>query len=196
MQAVLCMQLSFLYLLYGAPALCKHFGAGRGALAGCTKPAHTVQLEGCLASQLAPWCAGDHGFDPLRLADDAENRRWMVHSEIFHGRVAMTGVAGILFTSLAHAAGQDIPEWFDAGKVYLERNPDVSFGALVYTTLILSGWAEAKRWQDWLKPGSQADGSFLGITGAQGRWRAVAGNGGEGGGQAGGREGRGSAERG
>ncbi|GAB4819136.1 hypothetical protein N2152v2_006182 [Parachlorella kessleri] len=106
---------------------------------------------------------GDYGFDPLRLADDPENRRWLVHSEIFHGRVAMTGVAGILYTSLANASGQDIPEWFDAGKVYAETHPDVPFGALVYTTFLLSGWAEAKRWQDYKKPGSQADGSFFGI---------------------------------
>lgn len=145
----------------------------------------------------------------------------MVQSELIHGRVAMTGVAGILFTSvrgeprcaccavprcagghgargqlctaghpsdwrrppsplpqLAHAAGQDIPEWYEAGKVYMERNPDVSFGALVYTTIILSGWAEAKRWQDWLKPGSQADGSFLGITGGCRGWLAGGGRGG------------------
>ena len=31
-------------------------------------------------------------------------------------------------------------------------------------TLLLSGWAESKRWADFKNPGSQGDGSFLGIT--------------------------------
>ena len=52
--------------------------------------------------------------------------------------------------------------------MYAEAHPDQSFGALLYTTFLLSGWAEAKRWMDFEKPGSQADGSFLGITGG---WR-------------------------
>lgn len=117
-----------------------------------------------VAPHLTGELPGDYGFDPLKLGDDAENLRWMVQSELVHGRTAMTGVAGILFTSLAHSAGQDVPEWFDAGKVYMDAHPEVSFGALVYTTFALCGWAEAKRWMDFEKPGSQADGSFLGIT--------------------------------
>ena len=65
---------------------------------------------------------------------------------------------------LAHKSGADIPEWFDAGKVFLERNPNINFGALVYTTILLSGWAEFKRLGDIRSPGSQGDGSFFGIT--------------------------------
>jgi len=76
----------------------------------------------------------------------------------------MTGVAGILFTSLAHASGADIPEWYDAGKVYMQQHPNVSFGALVWSTFVMCGWAEFKRLQDIRNPGSQGDGSFLGVT--------------------------------
>lgn len=87
-----------------------------------------------------------------------------VAAEIHHCRIAMTGVAGILFTSAAHHSGAAIPEWFDAGKVYLEQHPEVNFGALVWTTIALSGWAEFKRLLEIRNPGSQGDGSFLGIT--------------------------------
>ena len=76
----------------------------------------------------------------------------------------MAGVAGILFTSLAHHGGADIPEWFNAGKVYMDTHPEVSFGALLWSTIALSGWVEFKRLQDIRNPGSQGDGSFLGIT--------------------------------
>jgi light-harvesting complex I chlorophyll a/b binding protein 5 len=74
----------------------------------------------------------------------------------------MTGVAGILFTSTAHTMGASgpypftgvVPEWYEAGKVYMEQNPDVSFGALVWTTFALSGWAEFNRLQDLRSHGS------------------------------------------
>ena len=108
--------------------------------------------------------AGDYGFDPLGLGSSPEQLAWNVQAELIHGRVAMTGVAGILVTSAAHSGGSDIPEWYEAGKVYMERNPDVSFGALLWTTIALSGWVEFKRLQDIRNPGSQGDGSFLGIT--------------------------------
>jgi hypothetical protein len=107
---------------------------------------------------------GDYGFDPLRLGSSPEQLKWNQQAELIHCRTAMAGVAGILFTSLAHHAGVDIPEWFEAGKVYMERNPEVSFGALLWSTIVLSGWAEFKRLQDIRAPGSQGDGSFLGIT--------------------------------
>ena len=108
--------------------------------------------------------AGDYGFDPIGLGSSPEQLAWNVQAELVHGRTAMTAVAGILFTSLAHHAGADIPEWYEAGKVYMQQHPEVSFGALVWTTFALSGWAEFKRLQDIRNPGSQADGSFLGIT--------------------------------
>ncbi|KAI8104487.1 hypothetical protein M9434_003042 [Picochlorum sp. BPE23] len=108
--------------------------------------------------------AGDFGFDPLGLGSSPEQLAWNVQAELIHGRLAMTAVAGILYTSVAHSAGADVPEWYEAGKVYMDKNPEVSFGALVWTTIALSGWVEFKRLQDIRNPGSQGDGSFLGIT--------------------------------
>lgn len=105
-----------------------------------------------------------YGFDPLGLGSSPEQLAWNVQAELIHGRLAMTGVAGILFTSLAHTSGAAIPEWYEAGKVYMANNPNVSFGALVWTTIALSGFVEFKRLQDIRNPGSQGDGSFLGIT--------------------------------
>ena len=40
----------------------------------------------------------------------------------------------------------------------------LSAGSLIFTQLLLSGWVEGKRWADLKNPGSQGDGSFLGIT--------------------------------
>ena len=37
-------------------------------------------------------------------------------------------------------------------------------GSLLFTQLLFSGWVEGKRWADLYNPGSQGDGSFLGIT--------------------------------
>jgi Chlorophyll A-B binding protein len=40
----------------------------------------------------------------------------------------------------------------------------VGSGSLLGVQLLLCGWAEIKRWEDFKNPGSQGDGSFLGIT--------------------------------
>lgn len=39
-----------------------------------------------------------------------------------------------------------------------------SVGTLLATTFYAMGWVETKRWWDLKNPGSQADGSFLGVT--------------------------------
>lgn len=109
-------------------------------------------------------CAGDFGFDPLGLGSSPEQLAWNVQAELIHCRLAMTGVAGILLTSAIHGSDPSFPEWYEAGRVYMEQHPDVSFGALLWTTIALSGFVEFKRLQDIRNPGSQGDGSFLGIT--------------------------------
>jgi light-harvesting complex I chlorophyll a/b binding protein 5 len=86
-----------------------------------------------------------------------------VQAELVHGRWAMLGVAGILFTSIGAAAGLGFPQWFDAGKVAAESSY-ASFPNLLVTTFLLMGWAEGKRWADIKNPGSQGDGSFFGVT--------------------------------
>ncbi len=102
--------------------------------------------------------AGDFGFDPLGLGSSPEQLAWNVEAELIHGRLAMMGVAGCLYASLAHGAGAPVPEWFNAGKVYMDAHPEVSFGALVWTTVALSGFVEFKRLGDIRSRGSQNDG--------------------------------------
>ncbi len=40
----------------------------------------------------------------------------------------------------------------------------VCAAALLFIQIILTGWVETKRWLDFRNPGSQGDGSFLGVT--------------------------------
>lgn len=111
--------------------------------------------------------AGDYGFDPLSLGSEPETLRWYVQAELVHCRTAMTAVAGILFTAIGAEAGLGFPQWFDAGKVAIERSP-IPFGTLLAVQLILCHWVETKRWADFKNPGSQAqgvfDGSFQGFV--------------------------------
>lgn len=107
--------------------------------------------------------AGNYGFDPLYLAaKDEESMKWMVHAELQHCRWSMLGAAGIMLTSIGAAVGLPFPQWYEAGK-----QADIgnwSFGTLLFTQAILFHWVETKRGMDLKKPGSQADGSFFGIT--------------------------------
>uniref|UniRef100_A0A7S3R4R1 Chlorophyll a-b binding protein, chloroplastic n=2 Tax=Eukaryota TaxID=2759 RepID=A0A7S3R4R1_DUNTE len=107
--------------------------------------------------------AGDYGFDPLHLSEEPEMRKWMVQAELVHARWAMLGVAGILFTSIAAKNGAPFPDWYDAGKEAIKTSP-APLGSLIFTELLLFGWVETKRLYDLRNPGSQGDGSFLGIT--------------------------------
>ena len=75
----------------------------------------------------------------------------------------MLGVAGMLFTSIAHKTGADIPEWFNAGKVSLEQT-DIPYPTLIMVQFFLFNFSEIKRYQDMKVPGSQGEeGSFLGF---------------------------------
>lgn len=107
--------------------------------------------------------AGDFGFDPLRLGSDPEALRWFVQAELIHCRVAMMGAAGMLFPSVLHTAGSDIPEWFVAGEVSMQQS-GIPLPALIFAQVLMSQFVELKRLEDWKNPGSQADGQFFGIT--------------------------------
>ncbi|KXZ52093.1 hypothetical protein GPECTOR_10g1116 [Gonium pectorale] len=117
-----------------------------------------------LDSPAALALAGNFGFDPLGLGKDPESLRWYQQAELVHARTAMTAVAGILIPGLLTKAGAlNVPEWYDAGKVAIE-NSFAPFNALLAVQLFLCGFVEVKRWQDFKKPGSQAEkGSFLGL---------------------------------
>jgi len=54
--------------------------------------------------------------------------------------------------------GLDFPEWYDAGKVAIEKQ-NISYGTLLWTEFLLMGWVEAKRWADFKNPGSQVGGA-------------------------------------
>ncbi|KFK36161.1 hypothetical protein AALP_AA4G086000 [Arabis alpina] len=110
--------------------------------------------------------AGDFGFDPLGLGEDPESLKWYVQAELVHARFAMLGVAGILFTDLLRTTGiRNLPVWYEAGAVKFDF---ASTKTLIVVQLLLMGFAETKRYMDFVSPGSQAqeDGSFFGIEAA------------------------------
>lgn len=87
----------------------------------------------------------------------------MVQAELVHSRFAMLGAAGIMLTSIGAKLGLGFPEWYEAGKVVVEKN-NIDYPTLLVITFLMMGWAETKRFYDFKNPGSQADGSFLGFT--------------------------------
>ncbi|KAJ1397395.1 Chlorophyll A-B binding protein [Sesbania bispinosa] len=109
--------------------------------------------------------AGDFGFDPLGLGEDPESLRWYVQAELVHARFAMLGIFGILVTDLLRVTGASkIPVWFEAGAIKYEfANTETLF----IVQLLLMGFAETKRYMDFISPGSQAkEGSFFGLEAA------------------------------
>nr|QGW67519.1 light-harvesting chlorophyll a/b-binding protein [Hevea brasiliensis] len=109
--------------------------------------------------------AGDYGFDPLGLGEDPESLKWFVQAELVHARFAMLGVAGILFTDLLRVTGiSKLPVWYEAGAVKYEF---ASTRTLLVVQLLLMGYAETRRYMDYVSPGSQAkEGSFFGMEAA------------------------------
>mmetsp|Transcript_8361 Transcript_8361/g.22619 ORF Transcript_8361/g.22619 Transcript_8361/m.22619 type:complete len:253 (-) Transcript_8361:56-814(-) len=102
---------------------------------GTETPAH-------LASSSLP---GNFGFDPLGLGKDADKLKWYAQAELQHARWAMLGVAGCLGAELFSGAN-----WFEAGSQPTFADPKVLYGIQFF----LMGWAEARRLQDYEKPGS------------------------------------------
>ncbi|GMI64944.1 photosystem I light harvesting complex gene 5 [Hibiscus trionum] len=109
--------------------------------------------------------AGDYGFDPLGLGENPESLKWYVQAELVHARFAMAGVAGILFTDLLRVTGiSNLPVWYEAGAVKFDF---ASTTTLIVVQFFLMGFAETKRYMDFISPGSQAkEGSFFGLEDA------------------------------
>jgi light-harvesting complex I chlorophyll a/b binding protein 5 len=108
---------------------------------------------------------GYYGFDPLGFIQDEESKRWYQQAELVHCRICMTSAAGILFPAIANASGAaNIPPWYSAGKVWIDTHPAFPFPSMLFVQFLLIGWVESKRWADLKNPGSQGDGSFLGVT--------------------------------
>ncbi|CAA7047955.1 unnamed protein product [Microthlaspi erraticum] len=109
--------------------------------------------------------AGDYGFDPLGLGEDPKSLKWYVQAELVHSRFAMLGVAGILFTDLLRTTGiSNLPVWYEAGAVKFDF---ASTKTLIVVQFLLMGFAETKRYMDFVSPGSQSqEGSFFGLEAA------------------------------
>jgi len=109
---------------------------------GAEAPAH---LDGSLP--------GDFGFDPLGLGKDPEKLKWNRQAELVHARFAMLATAGILGQELLSNIGI-VPSkgvaWYDAGEFSYFANA----GVLFVTQLFFMGYAENRRYNDILKPGS------------------------------------------
>nr|6QPH_4 Chain 4, Lhc4 [Dunaliella salina]6RHZ_4 Chain 4, Chlorophyll a-b binding protein, Lhca4 [Dunaliella salina]6SL5_4 Chain 4, Lhca4 [Dunaliella salina]6YXR_4 Chain 4, Lhca4 [Dunaliella salina] len=120
---------------------------------GATPPAH---LDGSML--------GDYGFDPLRLGTNPDRMKWFREAELTNGRWAMAAVVGILFTDVFTSIGLvGLPKWWEAGaQTYPIDNQTLRTLAII--EFLLFGWVETKRLYDLRNPGSQGDGSFLGIT--------------------------------
>lgn len=83
-------------------------------------------------------------------------------AEVFHGRLAMAAVAGILIPGLIVPG---FAQWYNAGEKAIQGSP-FPYSTLFAIELFLMGFVETKRWMDIRKPGSQGEpGSFLGFEG-------------------------------
>lgn len=100
--------------------------------------------------------AGDYGFDPLGLGSDERALKYFVQAELVHARFAMLGAAGVVIPGLLTKMGMlSVPDWWDAGKISIQQS-GIPLGALLVVQLLLMGWVEGKRIQDFKNPGSQA----------------------------------------
>lgn len=105
---------------------------------------------------------GDFGFDPLNLGKEPKDLAWYVQAELVHARFAMLGTAGILIPEAMTKAGVlNVPVWFEAGKFGTGLS---DLKTLLAVQLIMMGWAETKRYMDFVNPQSQGTAdSFLGF---------------------------------
>lgn len=111
---------------------------------------------------------GDAGFDPLGLFESQQgsagslDRRWLVTSEVVHGRWAMLAVLGCLAPEIAGKG----PWWEAPLALFGVTNGDAAAAAtadggvgswvLAAVLLLLVAVAESCRLQDYKRPGSMA----------------------------------------
>nr|AAB40979.1 light harvesting complex a [Volvox carteri f. nagariensis] len=114
--------------------------------AGCPAATLPGYLDGTLP--------GDFGFDPLYLGAEPSKLKWYAQAELVHARFAMLAVAGILVPELLTNIGFSWPgagvAWYDAGKFQYFAPASSLFGV----QMLLFAWAELRRYQDFVKPGS------------------------------------------
>mmetsp|Transcript_35541 Transcript_35541/g.100605 ORF Transcript_35541/g.100605 Transcript_35541/m.100605 type:complete len:358 (+) Transcript_35541:258-1331(+) len=141
-------------------------------------------------THLDPELPGFKNWDPLRLADASKyspdeevmNIKWLSYAELIHGRWAMLGAAGAVAPEFLGRWGVIPPEtalpWFEAGGLFPEAGAGlgaipflnvqefdywVNAPTLAWTMVVLMGFAEGRRWMDYVNPGSQGRQYFLGL---------------------------------
>lgn len=122
---------------------------------------------------------GDFGFDPLGLSDPEGaggfiTPEWLAYSEVIHCRWAMLGAAGCMAPEILSSIGA-IPQtgdealWFKTGVIPPVGTYDKFWAdpyTLFFIEVVLMQFAELRRWQEFKKPGSNADQYFLGFENA------------------------------
>ncbi|CAI5510150.1 unnamed protein product [Closterium sp. Naga37s-1] len=114
---------------------------------------------------------GDFGFDPLGLSDPEGagnfiDPKWLTYGELINGRWAMLGVAGMIAPEIlgSYGIGPKIV-WFQSGVIPplggYEYWADPY--ALFVLEIVLIGFAEHRRAQDYYKPGYGSKQYLLGL---------------------------------
>ncbi|KAJ8621149.1 hypothetical protein MRB53_029678 [Persea americana] len=117
---------------------------------------------------------GDYGFDPLGLSDPEGTGgfiepKWLAYGEVINGRYAMLGAVGAIAPEILGKLGL-IPEetalpWFRTGVI--PPAGTYNYWADPYTLFVfemaLMGFAEHRRFQDWVNPGCLSKQYFLGF---------------------------------
>jgi light-harvesting complex I chlorophyll a/b binding protein 3 len=117
---------------------------------------------------------GDFGFDPLGLSDpegagNFVEPKWLAYAEIINGRWAMLGAAGMFAPEFLGKLGV-IPAstglvWFQSGVIppLGAYNYWADPYALFVLEIVLLGFAEHRRAQDYYKPGYGSKTPLLGL---------------------------------
>lgn len=117
---------------------------------------------------------GDYGFDPLGISDPDGpggfiTPNWLAYAEVIHARFAMLGAAGCFAPEFLAKAGvvpaDSVTVWYasgvmpPAGTYTYWADPF----ALFFGQMVLMGFAEFRRLQDYRKPGSMGEQYFIGL---------------------------------
>merc|ERR1712176_30014 len=116
---------------------------------------------------------GDEGYDPLKMFDPEapvtgfwRNQKWIRMAEIFHCRLAMVGLVGMITPEIFAINGGkfEAPLWWQTG--WLPGATTATFWTdpitLFTLQMALVGFVEMRRFQDYVKPGSMGEAPFLG----------------------------------